>query len=166
MSFANHVLEFKPALAAFARRLQQNGVDAEDLVQETIFRALKNEDKFQPGTNLKSWLFTIMRNQFNTQYGLRKREAAAGTDDIGLQLTCLPDQDWAVYQAEAERVISHMPAERRSALLQVSAGISYEEAAITLGCEVGTIKSRVNRARATLISELGDIFTSRDAYTH
>jgi RNA polymerase sigma-70 factor (ECF subfamily) len=78
----------------------------------------------------------------------------------------MPGQDWAIYQAEAERLINLMPAERRSALLQVSAGVSYEEAAMSLGCEVGTIKSRVSRARATLMAELGDIFTARDLYAH
>jgi RNA polymerase sigma-70 factor (ECF subfamily) len=77
----------------------------------------------------------------------------------------MPDQDWAIYRTEAQRLIDRMPADRRSALLQISAGVSYEQAATSLGCEVGTIKSRVNRARATLIAELGDIFKIEQAYS-
>jgi RNA polymerase sigma-70 factor (ECF subfamily) len=107
-----------------------------------------------------------MRNLFNTQYGQRKREPLSSDEHIERQMTCLPDQDWALYQAETVQVINRMPAERRSALLQISAGISYEEAAISLGCEIGTVKSRVGRARAVLNAELGEIFGSREAYAH
>lgn len=165
-AFSSDILALKAALKAFARKLQRNEGDVDDLIQETIARALANEDKFRAGTNLKSWLFTIMRNLFNTEYALRKLESVALYDDVGLDLPCMPTQDWAVYQAEAEQLINRMPADRRSALLLISAGISYDDAAQSLGCEVGTIKSRVSRARAALMTELGDIFTSRGSYVH
>jgi RNA polymerase sigma-70 factor (ECF subfamily) len=165
-TFDEDVLAVKLALRAFARRLCRNETDVEDLVQETLVKAFRHRELFQPGTKLKSWLFSIMRNHFNTQYFQRKRESTASMEDIELSLTCMPGQDWVLYQAEAERIIQKMAPERRSALLQISAGISYEDAAASLGCEVGTIKSRVNRARSILIAELGDIFSSRDWYAN
>ena len=101
------ILASVPSLRAFAISLSGNGDRADDLVQETLLRAIANIDSFQPGSNLPAWLFTILRNLFRSDYRKRRREVE-------------------------------------------DAGFSYEDAAAICGCAVGTIKSRVNRARSKL----------------
>ncbi|MDB5524021.1 MAG: polymerase sigma factor protein [Rhizobium sp.] len=161
--FEQDVLALRPVLTAFAHRFYRSADDIEDLVQETLLKALRNSDKFQPGSALKSWLFTIMRNHFCTEIKMRNREPVTAFDHMELLPASFPNQEWCLYQKEVAQAIKRMPAGQRAALIQISAGVSYEDAASSCGCEVGTIKSRVSRARRQLTVELGDIF-QKDVY--
>jgi RNA polymerase sigma-70 factor, ECF subfamily len=127
------ILASVPSLRAFAISLSGNGDRADDLVQETLLRALANIDSFQPGSNLPAWLFTILRNLFRSDYRKRRREVEDADGSYAKTLKTQPAQG------------------QREALILVGAsGFSYEDASAICGCAVGTIKSRVNRARSKL----------------
>jgi RNA polymerase sigma-70 factor (ECF subfamily) len=124
---------------------------ADDLVQETILRALANIQSFQPGTNMPAWLFTILRNLFRSEYRKRRREVEDADGSLAETLKSHPDQLGRVEFQEFRVALAQLPAEQREALILVGAsGFSYEEAADICECAVGTIKSRVNRARSRL----------------
>ncbi|MGU3492458.1 sigma-70 family RNA polymerase sigma factor [Xanthobacteraceae bacterium A53D] len=157
----NQVLELLPALRAFARSLTRNRTEADDLVQETLLKALSNIDKFDPGTNLRAWLFTILRNTYYTEIRKRRREndgmATLAQQDSNMG----PAQEWAVTLKSLKEALELLPSDQREALVLVgAAGLSYEEAADVCGCALGTIKSRVNRARAKLLTLMGADGTS------
>jgi RNA polymerase sigma-70 factor (ECF subfamily) len=140
-----------PRLRAVAVSLTGNTDRADDLVQETMLRAYANLDKFQPGSNLPAWLFTILRNQFRSEYRKRKREVEDVDGRHVESLTANPEQPGKVEFNELRAALPLLPPEQREALVLVGAsGFSYEEAAEICGCAVGTIKSRLNRARARL----------------
>jgi RNA polymerase sigma-70 factor (ECF subfamily) len=146
-----------PALRAFARTFVRDRERADDLVQETLVKALANLDKFQPGTRMKSWLFTIMRNTFYTEFRRRNRETPGDIDDISIRLRAEATQEWTCAVREMEQALGRLPAQQRQVLILIGVGgVSYEEASEICGCAVGTIKSRLNRARATLLRELGE----------
>jgi len=140
-----------PSLRAFAISLSGNVDRADDLVQETILRALANIHSFQPGTNMPAWLFTILRNLFRSEYRKRRREVEDADGTFAETLKSHPDQIGRVEFREFRQALAQLPAEQREALILVGAsGFSYEEAADICECAVGTIKSRVNRARSRL----------------
>lgn len=146
------VVAMIPALRAFAWSLSHNGSDADDLVQDTLIKAWSNRDKFEPGTNLRAWLFTILRNTYYTQVIRRRREVRDETGEYANNVRTPPTQDWSVALRALQTALGQLPAEHREALILVgAAGLSYEEAAEICGCALGTIKSRVNRARARLL---------------
>ncbi|TWF47799.1 sigma-70 family RNA polymerase sigma factor [Neorhizobium alkalisoli] len=150
------MLDEVPALRAFARRFHQNGPDAEDLVQDTLMRALANSDKFRAGTKLRSWMFTIMRNRFCTKFASSKREMVGIDDDASGRMVTQPTQEWSLRGHELEQAISKLPRNQSDALVMVLIdALSYEDAATQLGCAIGTIKSRVNRARHQLAISMG-----------
>lgn len=142
------------ALRAFAVNLTRNNAMADDLVQDTLEKAWVNMDKFEPGSNLRAWLFTILRNTYYSQYRRRLREVS----DDGSRaetLTTKPDHDGRLNLRDFRHALNQLPDEQREALILVGAGgFSYEEAAETCGVAVGTIKSRVNRARKRLAEML------------
>jgi RNA polymerase sigma-70 factor (ECF subfamily) len=149
------VLAAIPKLRAFAISLSGNVDRADDLVQETMLRALANIDSFQPGTNLQAWLFTILRNLFRSEYRKRKREVEDVDGRYSDSLVSAPEQDSQLEFKELRAALDKLPHDQREALILVGAsGFSYEEAAKICECAVGTIKSRVNRARTRLASEL------------
>lgn len=150
------VLEFMPALRAFARSLTRNRTEADDLVQETLLKALSNIDKFDPGTNLRAWLFTILRNTYYTEIRKRRRESD-GLSVLSQQDSNMgPSQEWSMTLNSLKDALAQLPDDQREALVLVgAAGLSYEEAAEVCGCALGTIKSRVNRARAKLLVLMG-----------
>lgn len=151
-----HVLEFMPALRAFARSLTRNRTEADDLVQETLLKALSNIDKFDPGTNLRAWLFTILRNTYYTEIRKRRRENDGMSTLAQQDSNVGPAQEWAVTLTSLKEALELLPSDQREALVLVgAAGLSYEEAADVCGCALGTIKSRVNRARAKLLVLMG-----------
>lgn len=146
------VVSLIPALRAFAWSLSHNGSDADDLVQDTLIKAWSNRDRFEPGTNLRAWLFTILRNTYYTNLLRRRREVRDETGEYADTLTTPPTQDWSVAMRALQAALQQLPDEHREALILVgAAGLSYEEAAEICGCALGTIKSRVNRARARLL---------------
>jgi RNA polymerase sigma-70 factor, ECF subfamily len=127
---------------------------ADDLVQETLVRALANIDSFERGTNLSAWLFTILRNLFRSQY--RKRMREVDYDEESHVVKSAPTQLDRLQYEEFWRAFWQLPAEHREILiLVVASDMSYAEAAEICGCAVGTVKSRVNRARARLAALLG-----------
>jgi len=144
-----------PQMHTFARSLCRDGVRADDLVQEALARALANIDRFRPGTNLKAWLFTIVRNEHYSQLRRRKFEAVGVDTDSLPEPSVPPDHDGDLELRDLNRALSTLSSGQRTALILVSAsGFSYEEAARICGCAVGTIKSRVARARDTLMAIL------------
>lgn len=154
-TFGSDVIALIPALKAFARRFCRGQSERDDLVQETLLKALANSDKFQSGTNLKSWLFTIMRNTFCTMYGRSNREFVGKAESVDIQPRVEPAQEWAVLGKELQRELHALPDHYRLAFnLIFIDGVTYEDAARRFGCPIGTVKSRVNRARAQLADRL------------
>src|SRR4249919_941020 len=128
---------------------------ADDLVQETLLRAMANVDSFEPGTNMSAWLFTILRNLFRSEYRKRRREIADSDGSYANSMKTQPEQSSRVEFEEFREALAKLPGDQREALILVGAsGFSYEEAATICGCAVGTIKSRVNRARSKLAAML------------
>jgi RNA polymerase sigma-70 factor (ECF subfamily) len=144
-----------PNLRAFAISLCGNVDRADDLVQETLVKALAHIDSFQPGTNMQAWLFTILRNHFRSEYRKRRREVEDVEGRYAATLASQPDQSSRLEFEEMRAALMRLPQDQREALILVGAsGFSYDEAAKICGCAVGTIKSRVNRARRRLAEEL------------
>jgi RNA polymerase sigma-70 factor, ECF subfamily len=145
------VLGAIPRLRAFAISLCGNVDRADDLVQETMLRAFGNIHSFQPGTNMSAWLFTILRNHFRSEYRKRRREVEDVDGSYTESLKSQPEQPGHVEFGEFRQALVKLPADQREALILVgAAGFSCEDAAEICSCAVGTIKSRVNRARARL----------------
>jgi RNA polymerase sigma-70 factor (ECF subfamily) len=148
----DEVVGMIPALRAFAWSLSHNGSDADDLVQDTLIKAWSNREKFEAGTNLRAWLFTILRNTYYTQILRRRREVRDEAGEYAGALKSAPTQEWSVAVHSLQAALQQLPPEHREALILVgAAGLSYEEAAEICGCALGTIKSRVNRARTRLL---------------
>ncbi len=145
------IVEHLPALRAFAMSLSRNSATADDIVQDTIVKAWSNIDKFEPGTNLRAWLFTILRNTYYSLHRKRGREVSDGDGEYAAQLSEKPDHDGRLAMSDFRDAFARLPAEQREALILVGAsGFSYEEAAEMCNCAVGTIKSRANRGRKRL----------------
>lgn len=150
-AFGDALTAALPMLRAFARSLCGDRVRADDLVQETVVKALSNQDKFKPGTNLNAWLVTILRNQFYSEGRKRSREVEDADGAYVGRLSDVPGQEARVALSEFVRALGTLPNEQREALILVGAsGFSYEDAADICGVQVGTIKSRVSRARQRL----------------
>lgn len=153
---AEEVVGYIPALRVYGRSLCKSAVEADDLVQETLVRAIENIHQFQPGTNLRAWLFTIMRNRFYSDWIKRARERTGDTDCVSsIPQTVEDTQIWHLRQLEMERALNALPVHYRETLVLVTVlGESYLRAAEVLGCDIGTVKSRINRARAALRDRL------------
>ena len=142
---------FLPSLRAFAFSLSRNSADADDLVQETLTKAWAHRERFEPGSNLRAWLFTILRNSWYTGAAKRRREVADEEGRYAAGLTAEASQEWTAELTSLQAALNALPPEHREAIVMVGAvGLSYQEAADISGCAVGTIKSRVNRARHRL----------------
>jgi RNA polymerase sigma-70 factor (ECF subfamily) len=146
------LLELRPALTAFARSFIRTSSDADDLVQETILRALAHRHQFSAGTRLKSWLFTIMRNTFYNDRVRTLREHPGHETCVSDGRSINPSQEDAQRLLEVSESIKRLPPSFRESLLLIAMGESCEYVAARCGCAVGTVKSRVSRARR-LISE-------------
>ncbi|TCO69552.1 RNA polymerase sigma-70 factor (ECF subfamily) [Rhodovulum euryhalinum] len=139
-------------MRAFALSLARNPATADDLVQEAIVKAWANLDKFEPGSNLRAWLFTILRNTYYSMHRKRRREVEDPEGVHAATLSDRPRHDGRLALEDFRVAFEQLSDEQREALILVGAeGFSCEEAAATCGCAVGTIKSRVNRGRARLI---------------
>ena len=144
------------ALRAFAISLTRNVAAADDLVQDTIVKAWTNLDKFQPGSNLRAWLFTILRNTFYSDKRKTRREVADPEGIYAASLCEKPSHDGRLALADFRRAFDQLSPEHREVLILVGAsGFAYEEASVMMGVAVGTVKSRANRARARLAEMLG-----------
>jgi RNA polymerase sigma-70 factor, ECF subfamily len=125
-------------------------------VQDTLLKAWSHSSSFAEGTNIRAWLFTILRNTYYSMYRKRGREVQ-DTDGIYASRVAVPaDQDGALDLADLRIALGKLPEEQREVLIMVGAtGLSYEEAAVVCGVAIGTVKSRVNRGRARLAELLG-----------
>ncbi|MDH2309175.1 sigma-70 family RNA polymerase sigma factor [Methylobacterium brachiatum] len=154
-SFRADLIRGLPMLRTFAVSLCGNEARADDLIQETLVRAWANRTRFTPGSNFSAWTFTILRNQFYSEIRKAKREVEDGDGAHAATLQALPDQEHAVTLGSVMNLIGTLlPAQRQSLLLVGAEGFTYEEAAARLGCQVGTVKSRVSRARSFLVEAL------------
>ncbi|MBN9071202.1 MAG: sigma-70 family RNA polymerase sigma factor [Rhizobiales bacterium] len=151
------MVDLIPALRAFARTFCRSTHDADDLVQETLLKGIANIDKFEPGTRMKSWLFTIMRNTHYTRAKIATREAPGLRECASPQVAMEPPQEWSMKSLEVQDAINGLPPRQREVLMLIGVlGVSYEETAEICGCAIGTVKSRLNRARLGLLEHLGE----------
>jgi RNA polymerase sigma-70 factor (ECF subfamily) len=162
------VLAYADTLYNLARYLTANDTDAEDLVQETYSRALGSAGQFTPGTNLKAWLFRILRNTFISQYRRERGNPTVGGLDTVAPMPQAPgdiarardevelDRLRKVVAEELERALMTLSEDARTVILLDLEGLSEAEVAEVMGCAVGTVKSRLSRARASLRSLLKD----------
>lgn len=154
--FRAGLLDALPGLRAFGLSLAIAPNAADDLVQETLLKAWANRHRFEPGSNLKAWLCTILRNQFYTECRKRKREVEDADGAFAAKVVAPAAQEAS---SDLRRVWQHLgklpPAQREALVLVAAQGMTYEAAAALIGCQVGTMKSRVSRARAFLIGSLG-----------
>jgi RNA polymerase sigma-70 factor (ECF subfamily) len=140
-----------PILRAFARALSGNRDRADDLVQETLAKAIAHREQYRPGTNLHAWLVTILRNQYYSEGRRRRREVADPDGAHAARLFELPRHDGVLAMQDFLAALQTLPDDQREALLLVGVSeFSYEDASAVLDAPVGTVKSRVSRARARL----------------
>lgn len=140
-----------PNMRAFAISLCGNRDHADDLVQEALVKAWNHLDSFEEGTNLKAWLFTILRNAYFSELRKTRREVSDSQGQLAASLSVPAEQHGHLDLLDLNRALSKLPPDQREALILVGAeGFSYEDAASISGCAVGTVKSRVNRARSRL----------------
>jgi RNA polymerase sigma-70 factor (ECF subfamily) len=145
------LVEHLPAMRAFALSLTRNPSTADDLVQDAVVKAWSNFDKFQPGTNMRAWLFTILRNTYYSLCRKRRREVEDPDGVMAGQLAEKPSHDGSLAMTDFYEAFAKLSDEHREVLILVGAeGFSCEEVAEMCGCAVGTIKSRTNRARKRL----------------
>jgi RNA polymerase sigma-70 factor (ECF subfamily) len=156
-TFRDRLVQEIPNLRAFAASLSGSMQAADDLVQDTLLKAWGHSDKFTEGTNIRAWLFTILRNTYYSLYRRKGREVQ-DTDGFYSSKVAVPgNQESAIDLSDFRIALAKLPEEQREVLIMVGAvGLSYEEAAEVCEVAVGTIKSRVNRARNRL-AELLDI---------
>ncbi len=154
-AFGSDLVAALPALRAFALSLAVSPARADDLVQETVLKAWASRGRFEPGTNFTAWLFTILRNQFYSEIRKHRREVEDADGVAAAALVSLPDQIERIALQNLWAKMANLPAAQREALLLVGAqGMTYEAAAAVIGCQTGTVKSRVSRARAWLAEAL------------
>jgi RNA polymerase sigma-70 factor (ECF subfamily) len=153
-AFQTKLIEMIPQLRGFAMVLCRKRELAEDLAQETLVKAWRAQSSFEPGSNLKAWLFTILRNEFLTTGRHAWRQGAWNEEAEALRHTP-GGQHWSSELSDIGRALYRLSDEKREALILVSVGgFSYDEAARISNCSLGTVKSRVSRARAALLTML------------
>ncbi len=163
--FRNELTALIPHLRAFSRSLCGNATLADDVAQDALLKAWNARERFRPGSNLKAWTFTILRNQF---YSIKRRSwrATSLEPEVAEQtIVSVSNQDDGVRLNELRSALDRLSDDQREAIILVGAtGMSYEEAAEVCDCATGTIKSRVSRARKTLqsIMDEGDFENRSD----
>ncbi len=151
----DEIVALLPDLRAFARFMCREREAADDLVQNTVLSALDKQKQFAPGTNLKGWLFTIMRNRFYSDLRTQRRRPAAIDDAAAMPLAAADNPEASLELKELSAALWRLSPQAREALILVGAGgFSYEEAANLCECSVGTLKARVSRARKQLAGHL------------
>ncbi len=166
-SFKTELIAAIPHLRAFARSLCNDATQADDLAQETLAKAWKARDSFEPGTSLKAWTFMILRNQFYSEKRRSWRSAPLDAEVAERTLLASDDPSTPLELLELRAALNRLPDDQREALILVGAGgMAYEEAAQVCGCAVGTIKSRVSRARKALEALLNEAGSRRANADH
>jgi len=153
--FFDQMLPCLKSLRAFAISLSGNTDRAEDLVQETLLRAMAARESFEVGSNMSAWLFTILRNHFRSAYRKKRREVEDPDGHYAAELESRPEQWGRLQLTELQEALATLPKDQREVLSVVAiAGYSYQQATEILGCAEGTIKSRLFRAREILNKKL------------
>lgn len=153
--FKKALLESVPHLRAFARSLCNDAVAADDLVQDTMLRAWKARDSYTANTSFRAWSFTILRNVFYSEKRRSWRSTELAPEIAERTLVASDNPAKGMELVELRNALDHLPDDQREAIILVGAGgMAYEEAAQIVGCAVGTIKSRVSRARKALTAML------------
>lgn len=171
LTFRDRLVAEIPNLRAFAASLSGSMQLADDLVQDSLLKAWSHADSFTEGTNMRAWLFTILRNTYFSLHRKRGREVQDSSGIYAERLAVAPQQDGVVDLADFRVALGKLPSEQREVLIMVGAsGLSYEEVADICGVAVGTVKSRVNRARNRLakilgIRDAGDLGPDRNSLT-
>jgi RNA polymerase sigma-70 factor (ECF subfamily) len=149
--FKRELISTLPSLRAFAVSLSGHYDKADDLVQDTVMKAWAKQTSFEMGTNMKAWLFTILRNEFYSQMRKRGREVQDSDGTFTERMAVHPSQYGIMDLGDFKRALDSLPDDQREAIVLIGAsGFSYEEAAEICHCAVGTMKSRVSRARTKL----------------
>lgn len=149
--FRDDMVALIPSLRAFARGLCRNRDLADDVVQEAMMRAWAARETFRPGSNFRAWMFTILRNEFFSVVRKRKRETSLDPEFAEATLVQEATQEGGLHLDDVDRAMAKLPAHQAEVLwLIAGAGLSYDEAASVVGCGIGTVKSRLNRARAAV----------------
>ena len=162
-AFKRELVKLIPHLRAFARTLAGDPASADDLAQDAMMKAWDARNSFQMGTNMKAWTFMILRNQFYSEKRRSWRQSQLDQEAAERTLVAVDDPEAPVALDELRLSLAQLPAEQREALILVGAGgFAYEEAAEICGCAVGTVKSRVSRARKALHIILEDGSYERD----
>lgn len=162
--FRTQLAELTPHLRAFAHSLCKDPVEADDLAQESLIKAWKARDSFQRGSNLKAWVFQILRNHFYSERRKLWRRSESSTEIVDNMLPMEEGQSSAMDLVDLKAALGNLPDDQREAVILVGAGgFSYEETAEICDCALGTIKSRVNRARAALAALLEERTGGNDA---
>ena len=162
-AFKRELVKLIPHLRAFARTLAGDPASADDLAQDAMLKAWDARVSFQMGTNMKAWTFMILRNQFYSEKRRSWRQSQLDQEAAERTLVAVDDPEAPVALDELRLSLAQLPPEQREALILVGAGgFAYEEAAEICGCAVGTVKSRVSRARKALHSILEDGSYERD----
>jgi RNA polymerase sigma-70 factor (ECF subfamily) len=161
--FKRDLVKLIPHLRAFARTLCGDAAAADDLAQDTVMKAWDARSSFQIGTNMKAWTFMILRNQFYSEKRRSWRQSQLDQDAAERTLLATDDPQSPIALDELRQAMQMLPSEQREALILVGAGgFAYEEAAEICGCAVGTVKSRVSRARRALQTILEEGSYQRD----
>ena len=150
-AFRQELVRLIPHLRAFARTLCGDPTSADDLAQDAMLKAWDARESFEMGTNMKAWTFMILRNQFYSEKRRSWRQSQLDQEAAERTLVAVDDPEAPVALDELRQGLAMLPAEQREALVLVGAGgFAYEEAAAICACAVGTVKSRVSRARRAL----------------
>lgn len=162
--FQDELVALLPQLRAFARSLCGKREQADDLVQEAALRAWAARSSFTPGTSMRAWTFTILRNTYFSDLRRQKRQDSLSNETIRDWVP--PDQEGLLHLSDVERALTRLSPDRRAALLLVTTGdFSYAEAADICECPIGTLRSRVSRARRDLEMMLDDSLPSEEKQT-
>jgi RNA polymerase sigma-70 factor, ECF subfamily len=149
--FKEQMVALIPSLRAFARGLCRNREQADDLAQEAMMRAWAARDSFTPGTNFRAWMFMIVRNQFYSSIRKNARMTSWDPEAAERILVQEPTQETTIHVKDVDKALDKLPPQQREMLLLVAAaGMSYEDAAVVAGCSLGTVKSRLARARIAI----------------
>lgn len=141
-----------PRLRAYAMSLTRTPALADDLVQDTLERAWRARDGFRPDSDLRIWLFTILRNRFTDSYRRQKNTVQDVNGQHAIRVSSPAEQHWRLQYDDLLQAMARLPPDSRSALILISgAGLTFEEAAKVCGCPISTLKSRVQRARRSLL---------------
>ena len=155
--FKTELTALIPQMRAFARSLCRDATAADDLAQDALLKAWNNRASFEPGTNMKAWTFMILRNQFYSDKRRSWRSSQLDPEVAERTLEAASNPIASLELDEVRRALACLPDDQREALILIGAGgLSYEEVSEICGCAIGTIKSRVSRARDRLAALLED----------